>query len=363
MRSRTRSTSWMFVFGCLGCLVGEVHEAYGERRKEKRVGVQGSKGVPKRVVAAVKRAPKIKGMTLSCFGWGAAWATGLMKRSMKELRGLGSNWISFHPYAQIYNDGSLRFSRSLKQPTVRNPMRFAKHLQMKILLKPHISYWGTRFGWRGDITFKDEASWRRFFRDYKAWTVVQAKMAQLGGAAMFSVGLEYKKTLHREKDWRAVIAAVRKVYKGKLIYSANWDTYHKVKFWDALDFIGIQAYFPLSKKPNPRAQDLLRGWEPIIKKLRAFSQRHKKPIIFTELGYNRASHTAARPWDHAEGGPHAAAIKLRCMRVALKRLSREGFLRGVFLWKWFPWMWNISSNYTLQYPAMKRVLRRQWRRK
>ncbi|TNE51437.1 MAG: hypothetical protein EP343_04900 [Deltaproteobacteria bacterium] len=305
----------------------------------------------------------IKGMTLSCFGWGAAWATPKMYNAMAELKTVGSNWVSYHPYSWIRWNGTLGFSRSTSQPTVLNPMRYAKSLGMKILLKPHIGYWGSGFSWRGAIKFNSERGWKRFFAAYEDWIVTQAKMAQAGGADMFSVGVEYIKTLHRVKDWRRIIAAVRKVYKGKLIYSANWDSFQKVKFWDALDVIGIQAYFPLTKANNPSEADLRKGWAKWLNMVCQFSKKWKRPVIFTELGYNYASHTAARPWDHSEGGPNAGDIKLRCMKVALEEVPKAPCIQGVFLWKWFPSSARISSNYTLQYPAMKRVLSACWKTK
>lgn len=302
----------------------------------------------------------MKGMTVSCYGWGAAWGTPMMRYTMARLKKLGVNWVSYHPYASIRGDGSLRYSRSLSQRTVLSPLRYGKKLGVKTLLKPHIGYWGSKFSWRGSITFADEASWQRFFRHYTDWIVIQAKMAQKGKADLFSVGVEYIKTLHREKDWRKVIKAVRKVYKGKITYSANWDSYTKVRFWDALDYIGIQAYFPLTKQPNPSEATLDKAWDKLLPKLKAYAKKHKRSIIFTELGYNRASHAAARPWDHAEGGPYAEQIKRRCIKVALRRLHKEPYIKGVFLWKWFPSPWSDASNYTLQYPKMKKTIRAIW---
>ncbi len=304
----------------------------------------------------------MRGMTVSCFGWGAAWASPLMYRTMLDLKKLGTNWISYHPYSWIQNNGRINYRRSTRQPTVVNPLRFAKKLGLKVMLKPHIGHWGSKFDWRGSIKFKQERSWRRFFQHYLDWIVIQARMAQAGGAQIFSVGVEYRQTLHRDKDWRRIIAAVRKVYKGKITYSANWDSFPKVKFWDALDYIGIQAYFPISKKKDPSTKELRRGWSKWLSQICKFSAKFNKPVIFTELGYNWASHAAARPWDHSQGGAKAGKIKLRCMKVALEEVPKASCVKGVFLWKWFPSFARISSNYTLQYPAMRRVLRACWKK-
>src|SRR5260370_29254849 len=35
---------------------------------------------------------------------------------------------------------------------------------------------------------------------------------------------------------------------------------HQTEFWDALDWIGLQAYYPLSKDRAPTTEQLVRGW-------------------------------------------------------------------------------------------------------
>ena len=302
----------------------------------------------------------VRGITISCRGWGRAWDSPAMGAALDDIHKLGANWMSFHPYGWIREDGSVEHRGVLDDPTVIHPIQAAHARGMKVMLIPHIGYWGSRFKWRGAITFSKDEQWRRFFHDYKDFIVTQARMAEQAGADLFCIGLEYKRTLHREADWRAVIAAVRAVYSGKLTYGANWDTYDRVPFWDALDVIGVQAYFPLTEAPNPSTQQLTAAWNRVLDHLKAFATRQDKPMIFTELGYNRAAHAAARPWDHHQGGRDADAIKLRCMEAALRRVKREPWLSGVFLWKWFPTDRAISRDYALQYDAMRRVIHQVW---
>ena len=55
----------------------------------------------------------------------------------------------------------------------------------------------------------------------------------------------------------------RAVYKGKLTYAANWDgEFEEVAFWDALDVIGVQAYFPLTEERVPSVTKLTQAWAP-----------------------------------------------------------------------------------------------------
>ncbi len=302
----------------------------------------------------------IRGITLSAPRGGSIYGTSGIEATMAELLKLGSNWISYHPYAWIGNDGSLRFDESVSQSQILHPIQQGKKLKMGVLLKPHIGYWGSKFSWRGEIGFgQNEAEWKRFFDDYTRWIVTLAKMAEAAGAEMIAIGTEYKLTEQR-KEWFAVIAAVRKVYKGKLTYAANWDSFDKVPFWGKLDYIGIQAYFPLSDVIPPKEKDIAEGWKRVLLNLKAYAEKVGKPMIFTEIGYNRSAWAAQKPWDHKQGGPMAEETKLLCMKVTLEQLKTPRFLKGVFLWKWFPDGRIASRDFLLQYPAMKELLRMAW---
>ena len=63
-----------------------------------------------------------------------------------------------------------------------------------------------------------------------------------------------------------IVDAVRQVYKGRITYAANWDKVGEVGFWDALDVIGVHAYFPLADGDNPDAETLRRGWDAPLAK-------------------------------------------------------------------------------------------------
>lgn len=307
------------------------------------------------------RSDFVRGLTISCFGWGPEWGTAQMQKTLRDIQSLGATGFSFHPYAFLREDGSLHFPRGGALPYVRLPIRWGRSLGLKVMVIPHIGYWRTRFAWRGAIRFESEAEWKRFFSDYTAWITSVARIAQEEKADIFSVGLEYHQTYHREADWRKVIAEIRKVFRGTLTYGANWDSYQKVPFWDALDIVGIQAYFPLTAAPSPTDAQILEGWDRVFAGLRVWQKKQGKKILFTELGYNHKRTTLAHPWEEEDDSdPASLAIKTRAIRLALGRIEKETFLQGVFLWKWFPTDQEIASNFTLQYPALRQILRALW---
>lgn len=311
-----------------------------------------------------ERQETVRGITVSTHGIGKEWGSpAVMRPTFSAIKALGSNWVAIHPYAEIRADGSVRvwrFDDGDPPAYLAEPIREAHALGLKILIKPHLAYWGSPFSWRGEITFEDEAAWQRFWRDYEAWIVSLARLTH--EADGFVVGTELDRTLHHEAAWRHLIAKVRAETGAPLTYAANWPDYERVPFWDALDVIGIQAYFPITSEENPDPAALRHGWQQGMAKLRAFAERQGRDIVFTELGYNRSFAAPVRPWDYRTDGPEAEPLQQACLRVALEAVEAEPRVVGVFLWKWFPEPRPIGRNFQLATPGLKAVISEVWRR-
>lgn len=319
--------------------------------------------LPPSLPAATTKSPPARGIIISTHGNGTDWDSPQMGPTMSDIREVGADWVSVHPYAWIRGDGEVRFHRfdpASPPEYLTHPIREAHALGLKILIKPHLGYWGSRFSWRGEIAFEDEAEWDRFFTDYEEWIVsVAAACADADG---FVVGTELDKTLEHDARWRQIIARVRGVTDAPLTYAANWTDYRRVGFWDELDQIGIQAYFPVSQTPNPDAAELREGWREIMKTMREFSREHGRPVWFTELGYNRSFNAAAEPWAYAVDGEEAEPFQALCLGAALAAVEEEPSVTGVFLWKWFPNPRPVGRNFQLATPQIKRVISQSWTR-
>ena len=287
-----------------------------------------------------------------------------MEKALDELKSLGVNSIAIHPYAKIGEDGHLFTGQGPTAETthISTPLRWARERGMSVMLTPHIAYWGTKFLWRGEINFATPEEWEIFFKDYEKWIVQMASLAEAGHAPVFCMGLEYSFAQKFEERWRKMIGAVRSVYHGKLTYGANWNEYAEVKFWDALDYIGVLAYFPLTKTEDPSAAELTAAWEKRCAELDKFSQEKGKQFLFTEIGYNENARTAAEPWSFKTGGLHAAEIQARCIDVALRLPAKHPFLAGMFWWKWYPEIpHHETENYRLQTAAIKALIAKHWK--
>jgi hypothetical protein len=315
------------------------------------------------IAEGAEPSPFFKGVTVSCQTWGVEWQTPEMAKTLDELKSLGANSVAIHPYARITDDGHVRFRTVDNDRHITVPLDWARERGMSVMLVPHIAYWGTKFSWRGAINFDTAEEWDRFFSEYETWIVQMARIAEQHQAALFCVGLEFT---HAEKfgdRWRKIIHSVREVYHGKVTYGANHDCYKNVSFWDALDYIGVLAYFPLTERANPTTAELTAAWEKRCGELEAFSHRNGgKQFIFTEIGYNENSRAAAEPWSFQTGGEHAAEIQVACLDAALGLTGRHRFLAGMFLWKWFPELpHDEEEDFRLQTPAIKALIAKHWK--
>ncbi|MEE8277445.1 MAG: hypothetical protein V3R89_01820 [Thermoanaerobaculia bacterium] len=304
----------------------------------------------------------LRGVVVSCPRWGPVWGSPAMARSLEELKALGVDWVAIHPYAWLRKNGEVEFQPARELDFLRRAVELAEAAGVQLFWKPHLGYWGS-FAWRGDIAFgDDEAAWRRFFDSYRAFIVDQARFAQAAGVQLLAVGVEYDKTAGRESEWRQIIAAVRQVYQGKITYAANWDSLQRVPFWDAVDLIGVHAYFPLAEDANPDRETLWKGWDRHLIRLKDLSTRQGgKRVLFAEIGYNRSAEAARVPWTRAmDDRPANRELRRRLFEVALERIEAEPAIAGMFWWKWIPGPDRFDRDFSMKDPEARGALERYW---
>lgn len=155
--------------------------------------------------------------------------------------------------------------------------------------------------WRGNIKPKD---WDLWWRNYTAFNVALARIAQEGGVEWYSLGTEMASTHAFPERWCALAAEVRKVFKGKLTYSVNFDSHDGFTFGSCLDVIGINTYDPIAKYDEYPSPDQVRdAWWWIVNKARTLTARFGRPVMITEVGYPSVAHAHVGPWDFRTGKP------------------------------------------------------------
>lgn len=305
----------------------------------------------------------MRGMTVSCPGYGRIWGSPQMRTTLEALTRLGVTWTAVHPYAGVRTDGSIRQTAAQETGYLDDCVKIARAAGHKLFWKPHLAYWGS-FGWRGAITFERPEDWKRFFDGYRTFILDQAAFAEKHQLPLLCVGIEYRKTLGHVAQWREIIAAVRKVYRGPLTYAANWDEASEVPFWKDLDAIGVQAYFPLADGPDPSMKQLMAGWDGPMNHLKGISQNNGgRPLVFTEIGYARSVSAAKSPWKpEVDNSRPAVELRTKLFAAAFSRLAAEPLVRGAFWWKWIPGKSLWDSDFSMQDPEAQAALRRHWAR-
>ena len=305
---------------------------------------------------------KVRGVILSTHTNGSDWAAADLGATLDEIRSVGANWVAIHPYAAIGADGSVRFravNRAQLPEYLSHPIAEARRHGLRIVLMPHLAYWGSPFRWAGEIEFHTGEAWDRFWSGYTQWIVdLAAACPEIDG---FVIGVELDRTLGYEERWRELIRQLRERTGAPLTYGANWTDYQRVPFWDALDAIGIQAYFPVADRVGASPASIAARWQSRMQELHEFAARWNRRIVFTELGYNRAFATPVRPWDAHVDGVEAEPVQETCLRIALAAVENEPSVAGAFLWKWFPNPRPVGRNFQLATPRLKRAIADVWR--
>jgi hypothetical protein len=227
---------------------------------------------------------------------------------------------------------------------------------MKNMLKPHL--W-VRGAWVGEIEMRSEQDWQTWFANYTAFIVAYAELAESLHIPMLCVGTELEKTSHREKEWRTIVSEVRKVYSGKITYAANFTEFEQVRFWDALDYVGIQAYFPLSKDHNPDLEELKSSWKEHLRSIEKVVRKYEKPVLFTEIGYCNTADAAIEPWvwpNERQEAEVSEDVQALCYEAFFETAWKKEWLAGVFFWKWSPENKGRQPDFTPQGKAAERVM-------
>ncbi len=264
-----------------------------------------------------------------------------------EIAALGVDHISVvvqWSQRDIYTDEIQPHPKETQdEELVRRIIRRARGHGLKVLLFPILWVEQRALGeWRGTLKPKDEERW---WQSYERFILHYADIAQEERAKLYSVGSELASLENREERWRALIRKVRARFSGKLLYSANWDHYEPVKFWDALDLIGLTAYYRLSQSKEPKLEELVESWSRVRQRLMSWRKRIGKPLIFTELGYPSVDGAASSPWDYTGSRPIDLDEQRLCFEAFAQVWRDEPGLSGLFVWNWWGYGGPQDNSY------------------
>ncbi|MYD93166.1 MAG: hypothetical protein F4Y02_05625 [Chloroflexi bacterium] len=266
-------------------------------------------------------------------------------RLVESSTDAGADWVSISPgwYQPTLDSNQIRPHPSRTPPDgdVRRLIEGARAAGLRVLLKPFVNS-GDGI-WPGEIRPADPSTW---FADYASMTHHYADVAERAGADLYCLGTDLGfSEAEFVTEWRSLIADVRRRFNGPLTYAAGHAPasglggYADVPFWDDLDFIGINAYFPLADRQISHAQ-LADAWNVWLDEIEQWRNRKSLdiPFLFTELGYRSAATAASQPRAADPVKPHEVDPDLQAnLYTAFFGLPyRREALQGVFWWRWDP---------------------------
>jgi len=317
------------------------------------------------VAAQAAAAPRQRGVALGLFSEDAGWSYAPL---LDEIAALGATEVEL--VVPLYQDDveavEVGYHPRYSPPitTVRRTIREAQARGLGVLLFPIVRLSRTHGPneWRGTLRPRDRAAW---FASYGARLLELAALAAKERVVALSIGSELSTLDTEPAPWTSLVAAVRARYRGRLLYSGNWDHFERVAVYGLVDQIGVCAYFPLADHagaPLPAVDALVEAWRDPQRRLARLAARLSRPVVLTELGYRSQPNTLGAPWDEGSASPvDALAIEAqRLGYVAFHAAFAAGptWLEGFYVWNWYGWGGPHSKAYTPRgKPALEEVRR------
>ena len=214
--------------------------------------------------------------------------------SQDALMDTGINWVclAFPVNQKTFASTEILFDYRKNVPDLELLAAISRFRDrgVKVCLKPMINC--DDGVWRALINFPDgnmmeeDTYWAQWFASYQAFLTHYAALAQYAGCEMFCLGCEMLGTERKEAYWRQTIAMVREVYGGPLVYNTNHGKEEAAGWYDAIDYVGTSAYYPVEAAPGGSLEEMRENWQKIAGNLGELSRRLGKKIIFMEIGWD-----------------------------------------------------------------------------
>ena len=266
----------------------------------------------------------------------------ISKVDIQPMKEVGADWVSVIPFAFISakDNPNLAFNSKWqwKGERLDGAQAYIQEMHaegLSVMLKPQI--WVGRGVFTGFIEMSSDDDWEVFENKYQDYILEFAKMAEAEKVEMICLGTELNRfAIARADFWSSMIDKVRGVYSGKLTYAENWDCFDRISFWSKLDYIGVDAYFPIANGNKPTAETLVKGWKVHVAKMDSIFKLLNKQILFTEYGYRSTINCAEKPWDYSETAEINQESQVNALRSLYDVMWQKESFAGGFLWKWFP---------------------------
>jgi hypothetical protein len=274
------------------------------------------------------------------------FASNEFKQVVDRMSTDGANTITFviqHNVQTLNSNDVFATAITPTDEALVTGINYVKSKGMKAALNMFVDC--TCGAWRAEINPSDRTA---FFNSYNTAIQRFAKIGQTTGVDFINLGTEMASlsnpgvNAQNTQKWRDLIGNTRANYAGKLTYGGNWgapyEEMSKIEFWNDLDFIGISAYFDLSKDELPSVDTLKNAWVSIENNtLQPLASKWNKPIVFTEMGYRSVNQAGNSPGDWSRPAYFMEDGQANAFDALFSFFSTKGYFAGINIW-------DISSD-------------------
>lgn len=253
-----------------------------------------------------------------------AYYPGQTREMLASLSSYGVDAIAVVPYG-FYRQGAAEVEMGREagdEGLYLGLMKVAHARGIRVMVKPQL--WVVPGMYPGAIKVEAGRARDAWFGSYRRWIAHWARIAEKGKADLFAVGTELEHLSGDAGQWREVVREVRGLYGGALVYAANQGKdFEEMPWWDALDYIGLNEYYPLGDGLDLR---------PVIEKVERVQKRYGKPVILTEAGFASVAGSHREPWAEPRR-PVDLEHQKRCYEAVLRAFWGKPWFAGMYWWK------------------------------
>jgi hypothetical protein len=283
------------------------------------------------------------------------------------LRATGANYTAVMATWDVQTYDSTDIAPSGNSPTDAAVVAAIQNLQAQgitVTLKPHVDsddgIWRGEFTWpTSATTTAEKQAWlTAWFTSYEAFILHFAQIASENNVGIMVIGTEFAQLTGNNcagscrTYWdQYVITPLRAQYPDlKLVYGANatsaGDEFTTVTFWDDVDIIGVDGYFPVAtNSDDPTVAELVEAWNgtdasesgdfDIVTSLSGVASQHNKPLIFSEIGYESTTGSNVAPYNYNVNNAVDDQEQANCYEAFFEVFSQQtSWMKGVFWWDW-----------------------------
>jgi len=287
--------------------------------------------------------------TIKIRGLGSHPPSGLLQ-TPELARSTGANWYHIKMCARFMEDGECIMGFPGQEAWVRNQIRRAHKVGLKVLLVPFIAS-GAKPSMPGDISLP-KLLWNDFYKCATNFTLQAAKIAKEENVEMLATANEvWSFTNYEEasKWYQFILPKIKEIYNGKIMICFYPQLHNLIqeiedgikteKDFEKMLTINISGYDYIGLAGTPGVNSIEEMHElnkKVIEKLEKIYNKWKVRVIFLEVN---SPETIEREkfWEkYLDMGMTRSQIRAMVFREWVKDFSNVDFVDGWFFIEWTP---------------------------